>query len=80
MATAFSGNALALCSKLSTSTSAVFQLCWQKALCMSFAVMKPALHLIWWQARRREVMRQQRIEEEAVADAAEREYQVTSQQ
>lgn len=46
---------------------------------MSFAVMKPALHLIWWQARRREVMRQQRIEEEAVADSAEREYQVTNQ-
>ena len=30
----------------------------------------------FWQARRREVMRQQRIEEEAVTDAAEKEYQV----
>ena len=37
-----------------------------------------ASHLACWQARRREVMRQQRIEEEAETDAAEQEYQVWS--
>ncbi len=46
-------------------------------MCTSDSVVKPANHLGLWQARRREVMRQQRIEEEAVTDAAEQEYQVT---
>lgn len=47
---------------------------WQRVWFKAIDVLE--LTQIWWQARRREVMRQQRIEEEAVTDAAEREYQV----